>query len=1262
MRFSSCHSIILIFMAFCCMLGTPSVQADEFQQVNIEEQRKRLLSEIMTAQKACAAWQATPNIASETACNSATARAMRFAELVKSAVQATDEADSSASITWQTWQTITGTAYDVANAAGTAANKVVIEPICSLSTWLLGTSDEELYGANWKECEATFERLRTEAAEVRKEIQQLKKFPWDRKLAEQVDQKRLNLKRKFEILRQMYRMEQGNIGVAGSFWLKGIGPHIEACVAAFTAQDWADIANIYLNGFDPMAVYNIFKPAVLTQIGRYYVPPLTDEIAQNLTFDILGAGTGDGAWDKMKGNLLAKAQGKLGDKLVEGMSKEFAESLAKNVGMRDDLKEKFFKYLEQKWWDKLPGSPDEAYGKYLATFLMEKEQRQKIQDQFKKYAIDKTKADSVAAHEKKMGNLIGDALLAAAAIQEAVTLYANSEDWKNACNAAKKTCEGFRAEYQEKIKIPVSNGGIDKYELAEDDYVNQRWFQQRPAKLPDLQKKLDARNQFTQQAKQVTDAKRKVAETPKEQEPPVSYATFSSYAHSLFAAVKRGEIDAATFVGRYSALNSSLNDYRDSVEGHVDEWQQERSRQIFERQKTNPTNWDEYGPLRKEAERVIKTNRDEFVSTQRTLAALSEELKSFVEQRGKELQAKREGAIARLTSSPWMALKDPKLSPYGFKYQELREPPCSEKTSSINKRRGDDLAMIFRFIGRYDESSAPVKEVKKLLHNVRQTTTAAQAAADDLEARTTPFDNFVHDLKQSLHSYLETANYELLGLSSSSYPHSKQTIVRTGNSTYEVATDAYHDWSWRWRQPANPFEPLLMALDEYQAAALASLQQCTGSLSWATDGYIAQLQEFESRLDECSSRYAAAEKQHADIMAKLHDLYPPIDSIMQDIYKTRFSIPTGEKKDTYVIGSVTIWEALPILQTRYLPARRAYLAAPSPATASGLGYLASPSAVENLIKGLHTVKASMKKVRISDLDDEDALLVTLAAVWGGYRTTHTSFLTGVVSLFPEFRVSQPILSPPWPDSDPEQVARKLPRSNYLAVRTALEKIPYFEADLADLLSILLKNQPAGADQRSGYSKLLAKIRAALAPIEKYSAAGDYNGVLAYEGNLKQDRESYAALGDRISEIENLLSRFATLLDEARAKANAGQAEVREFYEKFRTSYESKMESKIMSCISDSWSANDGTTLADLETHLRNSFTVFNDISYSMSNLTIVRSGGTYHVSYDVTITGRIFQDNIKHEEKSNVSEELARDSDGKLKIIRTNNGRFWYVQ
>jgi hypothetical protein len=77
-------------------------------------------------------------------------------------------------------------------------------------------------------------------------------------------------------------------------------------------------------------------------------------------------------------------------------------------------------------------------------------------------------------------------------------------------------------------------------------------------------------------------------------------------------------------------------------------------------------------------------------------------------------------------------------------------------------------------------------------------------------------------------------------------------------------------------------------------------------------------------------------------------------------------------------------------------------------------------------------------------------------------------------------------------------------------------------------------------------------------------------------------------------------------------------------------------------------------------NLRRTFGTFDEIQYDIRNITATpHPNGSYMVTYDVTITSRMYERNLRHEEKSSVSEMLGIDEKGKPKIIRTLSGRFW---
>ncbi|MFO7811983.1 MAG: hypothetical protein R6V21_03365 [Pelovirga sp.] len=119
--------------------------------------------------------------------------------------------------------------------------------------------------------------------------------------------------------------------------------------------------------------------------------------------------------------------------------------------------------------------------------------------------------------------------------------------------------------------------------------------------------------------------------------------------------------------------------------------------------------------------------------------------------------------------------------------------------------------------------------------------------------------------------------------------------------------------------------------------------------------------------------------------------------------------------------------------------------------------------------------------------------------------------------------------------------------------------------------------------------------------------------------------------------------------------------VKRFYDQFKQAYERKNDSRLMSFLDDRWSAGDGTTLYDVEDYFRNMFRVFDEIRLDMRGWRVEALGeGRYQASYELTITGRIYAHNLEHAEKSSVVEELGADASGRIKIIRTPQGRFWH--
>lgn len=143
----------------------------------------------------------------------------------------------------------------------------------------------------------------------------------------------------------------------------------------------------------------------------------------------------------------------------------------------------------------------------------------------------------------------------------------------------------------------------------------------------------------------------------------------------------------------------------------------------------------------------------------------------------------------------------------------------------------------------------------------------------------------------------------------------------------------------------------------------------------------------------------------------------------------------------------------------------------------------------------------------------------------------------------------------------------------------------------------------------------------------------------------------------------LEDKIISLKGRSEGIANQNIQQVKDFYSSFKQAYESRNDSQVMSFMGDEWEAGDGTTLSDLQMNLSRTFRTFDEVGYNIQNLVANKmSDRKYAVSYEVTITSRIYSRNIKHEEKSSVNEEVTLDDAGRPKISRTLNGRFWYVE
>ncbi len=153
-------------------------------------------------------------------------------------------------------------------------------------------------------------------------------------------------------------------------------------------------------------------------------------------------------------------------------------------------------------------------------------------------------------------------------------------------------------------------------------------------------------------------------------------------------------------------------------------------------------------------------------------------------------------------------------------------------------------------------------------------------------------------------------------------------------------------------------------------------------------------------------------------------------------------------------------------------------------------------------------------------------------------------------------------------------------------------------------------------------------------------------------------------GEKIKTFENKIDKLMSICENStNISFSEATSKIQSFYRQFKEAYESKDVSSVVSLLSDDWgSSSDGTDMSDLEDYLSRSFRLFDSIIYNISNLNIQKiKGNLYRVSYNLSIEGEIYDEDIVHVEKSSVQEEV-QVKNGTVKILKTLNGQYWSIK
>ncbi len=110
------------------------------------------------------------------------------------------------------------------------------------------------------------------------------------------------------------------------------------------------------------------------------------------------------------------------------------------------------------------------------------------------------------------------------------------------------------------------------------------------------------------------------------------------------------------------------------------------------------------------------------------------------------------------------------------------------------------------------------------------------------------------------------------------------------------------------------------------------------------------------------------------------------------------------------------------------------------------------------------------------------------------------------------------------------------------------------------------------------------------------------------------------------------------------------------YPRLAAAYQSRNLNAVLSLLSPHWQTDQGTTRRDLEDTLSNSFRLFDTISFTISGLSIQAvSEGVFQAKYSAHLIGTLRRGNIRHEEKSDVTDTITITAEGPV-ITHTTGG------
>ncbi len=1301
--------------------GTACADTLEDLTANVEQFRTMASKRADAAIQAANAWKASPSRLNQEKYNRALDEMQRsYATLdqIKKAVKDAQQANSS----WNmALQTLLGSCDDVVNATAPALNAIGGK-ISDASTWLFGTTDDVVFGANWKAINEQYNAMHEKYQKIMERKQKLMEKPGNEAEALAIKKEIEDMRVRYESLRKTIRTEQRNVGFGATFFGEEyLGRYIQSITENF------DPVNMFMNAFtgNIKLIYDVFRPGMLLEMGGKYLKGkggnLTPQIHDALVKDVMGM-TGSSTSEQVQGSATNWVQGKITDKAQEQMIKQMEKQLGEKIkNLKDpimntvrgklegEMKDEAMAYISKLPYDKLPGTAaggvEAAMDGYFKNQAVRQKWMKKLEESTAK-EIEKITEINIKGAGKNLSSKLGPIGNINDVFYECLTIYTSSPYLDTVLSAANTLAGKIRARYQEKK--------IDSYEQTEDEYLNSVWEAEwgsmgkngKETMADALKKDQDneaARKGAVDLGKK-NDGEEKAQEAQQEsreyQSPGDVAAVLAGVAENLEKELNNNSILAADALTTFNStiqlgeeslkLTESHNNFAFGEKHKVFKEAREAEIASINMGSPNPTfhhidfpSWDQRHMGSDEWNALPRAQKD-ALNTQyfAYLAAVK-----AVNARLAEANARNEAQYAGL---------DKDYAQYATAVADARAKLGGEaakwKTEFV-KNGSDVFEQVKKVLDKENDvlkqqgsgvfGNIPVASYPEL-KGVERITDLLKVQGDfiaTLSKGNLDFSGLIQAMRDL--EKAQQANLSIMENASNNADSEAEKIYAAYANVAEEAQlilDTKGAWGDLYALMSRDDVFMGMIHEEKVITPLEARGKIYNddmAFKDAVENWKNELGKFATHYDlDSLGEFSAALADYPKAVQEVRRIQEEIGS---DAARRNSVLQSGYfilKNNT---GNLTSNDEklLAYLVSQFNSATHDYKAPQITLAVWLRNSKKSAEDVKQLLERLVKPQDLRKAIGIYTNSLEDAF--SAADKYGPAIERGYQALAGPFPGFGESGYSlAAYLSEPLLSSN-SSLAMKEDRELLEVLKNLEDGINALPPLFARLDAEIQANKQ---DMITYYKQIIGVGSKDLPEIEKKIDAGD--GKEAQRLFTEMQAE-FPPLPERLpyieaawnannlgmgKEMEQHQLRMSSVAGRLRVMATEGEgvtdhtAQIQDLYSKFSEAYNAKNESGVVSFLGDDWSAGDGTTLSDMMDNLYRNFNMYDEIKFSLQGLKIekTRDASKFIVSYDVVIVSRMYAKNLKHEEKSGVREEVAIDRTGKARITRTLSGSFWYVQ